>query len=319
MRKYQVKLKLLASRCLLAVMTLVYASGCQMSPCNLSTTISSPITPCCAQFPSAFAPLTLEERQQEWAKELMIAETFAREFDLYRAITGYKRAIILLSEANESRAQQSYYSMIFCYYLGKKYVEAIAAFESSPLTKAGPNFPAYSQLLLMMYDCYFQAKNFERAADILQKIQKFSPETASELEIYEEIVQCRPQEAEIKMAEHLNGCEMQADLGAYFAYKKSPSKARFLNAILPVGQPRSALTSFIINSLFILASYECFKHGYPAAGLITASLETGWYFGGINGAGLEAQEFNNRLYEGVATKVLKKNYCFPFLMFETSF
>ena len=33
-------------------------------------------------------------------------------------------------------------------------------------------------------------------------------------------------------------------------------------------------------------------------------MEIGWYLGGINGAGIEAQELNTRLYEGVGTKIL---------------
>ena len=50
-----------------------------------------------------------------------------------------------------------------------------------------------------------------------------------------------------------------------------------------------------------------------------ASMEIGWYLGGINGAGIEAQELNTRLYEGVGTKILVEKECFPVLMFETTF
>ena len=52
--------------------------------------------------PSAFPPLSSEERQQEWAKELLMGDAFAKECDFYRAITCYKRALILLPSCEES-------------------------------------------------------------------------------------------------------------------------------------------------------------------------------------------------------------------------
>jgi hypothetical protein len=118
---------------------------------------------------------------------------------------------------------------------------------------------------------------------------------------------------------------MEKDFAFYEQFTKSPSKARTLNAILPgagyayVGQKRSAVTSFLINALFTAAAYQFFSRGYTAAGAITASLEMGWYFGGINGAGIEANEYNARIFEGVGRKMLTDHTCFPVLMFETSF
>lgn len=318
------KLKIGLSKCVSALLILA-CTGCQMTTCQLTPTITCPPIPCAVKKPSAFKPLTADELSQDWAKELLIGDTFAHEWDLYRAITSYKRALILLSDNNSERCLQIHYDIILSYYLGKKYLEAVVAFEDSPLGQANPSFPAFNQLLLMMYDCYMQMENESRAEEFFNKIQKYSPETALDLRIYEDLTQGNLCEAQAKVEQHPDFCEIQGDLDLYYKYAKSPSKARQLNAVLPgagyyyIGQKKSALTSFIINTLFILASYECFKHGYPAAGLITLSLETGWYIGGINGAGIEAQEFNNRLFEGVGTKLLKENCCFPVLMFETSF
>jgi len=318
------KLKQGLTKLVLALM-ITACTGCQLTTCQLNPTISCPTVHCAVQNPSAFDPLSSEELEHEWAKELLIGEAFAREWDLYRAITSYKRALILSSEISSSRSLQIHYDIIFCYYVSKKYIEAVASFENSPLTEATPQFPAFNQLLLMMYDSYMQIKNECKAEEFFERIEKFSPETALDLGIYEDLTHSDLCKAQEKITQHPDCCEIEADLGIYYEYMKSPSKARKLNALLPgagyyyVGQKKSAITSFIINTLFILATYECFKHGHPAAGLITASLETGWYVGGINGAGIEAQEYNNRLFEGVATKILKEHYCFPILMFETSF
>ena len=86
-----------------------------------------------------------------------------------------------------------------------------------------------------------------------------------------------------------------------------------------VGQKKAALTAFVINSLFTAAAYQFFAKGYPAAGFITLSFEAGWYFGGINGAGLAAKEYNERLYEVKAKDFMLKERLFPLLTFETSF
>src|SRR5664279_4354323 len=52
--------------------------------------------------PSAFPPLNSEECHSDWGKELRIAYVFAAEQDYYRAITGFKRSLVLLPP-NETR------------------------------------------------------------------------------------------------------------------------------------------------------------------------------------------------------------------------
>lgn len=275
--------------------------------------------------PSAFPPLSTDEKGQDWAKELIIADAFAKECDFYRAITSYKRALILLPPSAIERRLQIDYDLVLCYYLGGKYQEAINIFEASDLSQANPDFPPFNNLLLMIYDCYFLTHQEEKAQCVLEIIRQFSPESADDLLLYQTLKEGEVQTARCLISKHPASEEMQKDFAFYDQFAKSPKKARLLNAVLPgagyyyVGQTRSAMTSFIINALFTAAAYQFFRNGYPAAGAITASIEAGWYLGGINGAGIEAQEFNTRLYEGISRKVLTDNFCFPILMFETSF
>lgn len=310
---------------LLPYIGLAYAcTSCQLTTCKLDPQITFTPPSSFTRQPSAFPPINEEEWKEEWAKELVIGDAFAREWDLYRAITSYKRALILMPKISDRRLQIEY-DIILSYYLGAKYCEAIEAFESSSLTCVNPAFPAFNQLLLMVYDCYLRAGKEEKAAGIYDTIQKFSPETSSDLAIYQSLLEGRLCEAQSEIEQHLCFQTIQPNLDDYYRQIKSPSKARTLNAVLPgagyyyVGQHKTALTAFLINTLFILASYECFHHGYPAAGIITASLESGWYLGGINGAGIAAQEHNNRLYDGMSKNILKDHCFFPVLMFETSF
>ncbi|WP_068467277.1 tetratricopeptide repeat protein [Candidatus Protochlamydia phocaeensis] len=278
-----------------------------------------------SELPSAFSPLSEEEKQQEWARELLMGDAFAREWDFYRAITCYKRALILIPDQAIERRLQLDYDMILCYYLGHKYQEAINIFEASDLIQVNPLFPAFNNLLLILYECYQQTQQEEKAECIWEVINKCSPETAMDLSLFWHLKKGQIEEAQAEVCGHRDFQTMQPDLDLYYQYAKSPTKAKYLNAILPgagyyyVGQRKAAVTSFIINALFTAAAYQFFRHGYPAAGLITASLEMGWYYGGMNGARIEAEEFNNRLYEGVSKKILTDHRLFPVLMFETSF
>lgn len=278
-----------------------------------------------ATLPSAFPSLSPEERKQEWANELLIGDVFARECDFYRAITCYRRAIVLLPPNEIERRLQLDYNLISCYYLGNKYQDALNIFQASDISQANPCFPAFNHLLLIVYDSYLQTGQEDKAECVLEIIRKFSPETADDLLLYQTLKSGEIDTARCLMSQHRHSESIEKDFAFYEQFAKSPRKARALNAILPgagyyyVGQRRSALTSFIINALFTAAAYQFFQHGYPAAGAITTSLEMGWYLGGINGAGIEAQEFNTRLYEGVSRKILTDQLCFPVLMFETSF
>lgn len=275
--------------------------------------------------PSAFPPLTAAERQQDWAKELLIGDMFAHEVDLYRAITCYRRATALIPEDLLERRQQLAYDIVLCYYLGHKYQDAIRAFEDSILIEVGTEFPAFNNLLLILYDSYRAAERCEEADAIFQMIEGCSPETSSDLSLLYFLKEGDLACAEEVISTHRNIEDIEPLIACYKFSIKSPAKARLYNAVLPgagyyyVGQKKSALTSFLINALFTAAAYQFFHHGYYAAGAITASMEAGWYLGGINGAGIEAQVYNRCLYDAMARKVLTTNKLFPVLIFETAF
>ena len=107
--------------------------------------------------------------------------------------------------------------------------------------------------------------------------------------------------------------------------KSRSQKPKTLNAFLPgagylyVGQKQSAMTAFLLNGLFIAAAVHFFNHKQYAAGAITLSFETGWYFGGIYGAGESAKLYNERVYERHAYSVLNQEKLFPLLMLRYGF
>jgi len=268
--------------------------------------------------PTAFPRLSPSEMKDDWGKELHIGQIFAREFDLYRAITSFKRALALVPRNNSERLLQIQYNIVESYYHGQKFQQAIDEFEKGDLAYASPDFPVFGQLLIILYDSYRQLGLEEKSRRIQELINKGNEEIGEKLRLFVAITDA-------------DFCEIQQNpatldfLADYELEKKSVYKAQMLNAVLPgagyyyVGQTNSAVTSFLINALFTAAAYQFYNRGYIAAGVITTSLELGWYLGGINGAGIEANEYNMRLYEDKGKAFMMKQGLFPILMFETSF
>lgn len=275
--------------------------------------------------PDAFPPLTPQERSQEWGREFFLGKHFAKEVDLYRALTCFKRALFLIPLKCTERRLEIEYEIFLAYYVGNKFQDAVDAFERGRLMDVPESFPALNELKIALYDAYTRNNQCERANRILNLIATSNEELAENLLIERAIVDAdfttMMESAEQKECDNY----LSRLLFDYSAQAKSVSKAQTLNAIFPgagyayVGQEKAALTSFLINTLFIAASYQLFNHGYIAAGIITTGLEVGWYFGGINGAGLAAKEYNERLYERVARDTLIDNRLFPVLMLEKAF
>lgn len=274
---------------------------------------------------SAFSPLSPVERMSDWGREMTIAHAFANELDLYRAVSTYKRAEILVPEMDASRKLEIQYDILLCYFLAKHYDEVIDAFEKSNLAHVDKTFPAYRDLLVILYECYREMDFPDKQQRILELIQKTYPDTAEKIQISAAI-----REGDLATLQSYAGQEPKRPyldylLNTYYEKKKSVATAQTLNAFLPgagylyIGQNKSALTAFLLNGLFIAAAVEFFIHDHLAAGIITTGFEAGWYFGGIYGAGEEAKYYNERIYEKTASSVLNETKLFPILMVQYGF
>lgn len=309
-----------------ALFTILLLSGCHPNTCKLEPSIwYCPQPRYIASLCEPFAPLTAQERSQDWGKELQIGLVFAKELDLYRAVTAFKRSLVLLPCTERVRLRQLQYSIILAYYLGNKYQEAIEVFECSDLTDAGPDFPAFKTLLTILQDAYTQEGRCDHAAILMEHMKVHYPDQAIDQAVGH-AVQCGDLSTARILAQDTCRAECIESLASrYCDCAKSPCKAQWLNAILPgagyyyVGQNKSAMTSFVINALFTWAAYEFYHRGYYAAGAITTSLEMGWYFGGINGAGLAAKEYNEHTYNFLGKETLLQCNLFPVLTIQVGF
>lgn len=269
-----------------------------------------------------FKLLSFEEKSKDWAKEFIIAKKFAKDLDLYRAITSFKRAEILIEEEDSSRKQEIQYNILLCYYLGKKYEELIVSFEKSSLCYVDKSFKAFEDLLIILYESYHELKNKEKTKKILELLEESFSDTQKKLALSSALMKA---DVYSLSKDFKNDDNVKQLMSVYEKQKKSVAAAQILNAVLPgsgylyIGQKRSAVTAFLLNASFIYATYECFNKKWNAAGIITASFETGWYFGGIYGAGEQANFYNERLFENLAVPVLNEKKAFPVFFLKYGF
>lgn len=272
--------------------------------------------------PSAFPSLISKDPMQDWEKEAWIGLKFGHELELYPALIAFKRSCFLLDPSEIDKQQQITYYMVLCYYLGKKYLETLAVFETSTLPYISSAFPAYHDLLIILYDSYLKVKNEHKAHQILEYMKPSHPEVVEKLAISEALLKADLKKLTLYQESYP---KIRKLLSCYDQGKKSPNIAQALNVILPgtgyfyLGQIQSGITAFLVNSLCIWASIYSFQHHNYAAGIIFTSVEAGWYFGGIYGAGLEAKTYNERLYEKYALPLIYEEQYFPLLMLKYAF
>lgn len=277
------------------------------------------------QLQPAFPPLTSEEKKEAWGKEYLLGQRFAQDLDFYRAITTFKRAEYLLPDDETERLLEIQYQMLLCYYLGKRYEDAIQAYNHSKLYTTTIVFPAYHDMLIILYECYVETEDEAKAEHTLRTIRRYYPETAKKLELATVMIEGNLYAIERESQQDPSKAYLSEILTEYDAKKKSVKKAQTLNMILPgagylyVGQKQSAITAFLLNGLFIAAAVHFFNKGEIAASVITTSFEAGWYFGGIYGAGESAKLYNERVYEDLAYPTLNRNGLFPVLMLKYGF
>ena len=278
-----------------------------------------------ARLSSAFSSLSPEEKTTDWGKEFTIGRAFAEELDLYRAVSTFKRASFLVPEIQPNRLLEVQYDVLLCYFLGKRYDEAVEAFDRSQLAHVDKSFAAFHDLLLVLYECYRELDIPEKQTRVYELMEKSFPETAEKIKLSRAIREGDLDQVEIFAEGFQQSSYLDHLLENYRTEKKSVAKAQLLNALIPgagyfyIGQRKSAFTALLLNSLFIAASVQFFRHRHVAAGIITAGFEAGWYFGGIYGAGEEAKYYNERLYERNASTVLNEHHLFPTLMMKYEF
>lgn len=257
--------------------------------------------------PSPFPPLSKEEKQTPWGIEYQIAKSFAKNLDLYRAITAFKRSSIL-SPDNHNRKLEIDYQILLSYYFAKRYKEIEQIMEDSPLAQADESFPAFDDLLVILFDTQWNLGREENACRLLEFIETRNKKIYQSL-----LIGSLLREGNSEKLSSLNIKELEI----YTSLQKSSKKAAIFSALLPgsgyfyIGQTQTAITGFLLNILFIASIVSFFKRRLIALGIIFLSLEVGWYGGGIYGAAGQANLYNQRTFEEIVTPIMNKSGYFP--------
>lgn len=300
---------------------LLLLAGCKQPPIPFHPQVRC--SPPADQVKAGLSPFPVFTTPEAVASEQRIGETFAHRRDFYRAITAFQRGEILLRGSDIHRILQLQYEVLLSYYLAQKYTEAFLYFQKSALPQAaGPHFPAWRDMLIIAYDLSCRTGHSDHAKALLTTIRTEDPTLADKLALYSAI-----RTGDLCRAVSLPGASpyFRTLYQCYCNDVKSPSKARFFNALLPgagyvyVEQVNTGITALLVNAVFIGATYQFAKHGLVFPAIIAGSLEVGWYIGGIWGAGRAAAEYNERLFEHYGTKILEQERIYPILMLDYAF
>ncbi len=244
------------------------------------------------------------------AGELMaFADHLFEQGDYYRAITEYER--VLFHHSGHALADRARFQIALAYFKGDKLDQAIKRFRELARDPAGGENSRAA--LLMLGEAQYRKGDLERAAESYAEFLAAFPgdpraegariklglallrkgewqQAAEELRQMPEGVPLRQQALELAAAAE----------GYPGIPRRSPALAGALSTVLPgagqlyVGRPGDALTSFLLNGVFIWATVEAFQQDHDAAGGILLFFETGWYLGNIYNAVSSAHKYNRR-------------------------
>lgn len=269
---------------------------------------------------SNFQPLSSDEIQTDWGSEYRIADGFAKELDLYRAITCYRRASFLVPQDKQDRLHEMQYQTLLGYYLGKRYSDVEKSFTQSSLSQIRNDFSAFHDLLVILDDTYFQLDLPQQRQHVHRLLVDQFPDTANHLEAYFAL-----QTADFPTLKSHQSPAIQTFLSTYQTHQKSPPTAALLNAILPgcgyfyLGMIQTSITAFLVNLLFIAAALYAFRKKAIALAIIVLGFEAGWYMGGVQGGITHGRTYNEALYEAHAKPLMNREGYFPVYQLKNGF
>ncbi len=172
------------SRIILSSILVFLLTGCVQTKSQISPHLSYSVQDkYLKSLHSIFDPLSESEAETRWGQEYALGLAFAKSLDLYRAITCFKRASILIDPTLHQRKSEIEYQIVNCYYLGKRYADAIESFEESTLASTDRTFVAFRDLLIILFDSYMYEDDHERAERMVTALERYFPSDAKKLHL----------------------------------------------------------------------------------------------------------------------------------------
>lgn len=263
-----------------------------------------------------------ENKQIDLAdKQFAFAESLFAEGDYFRAITEFKRFSFFFS--NNSLVEKSTLRIGESFFRAKRWQESVNALTSFTLK--------YPQSIMLPEALYLKGtaeKNMKRWNNALStfneiigtKLNEYSDKALYQIAIIhiemEEWKKARETLSLISPNSPLSASANTISSGLETIDtlpRKSPSVAGTLSAILPgsgllyAERPTDAFVAFLLNSAFICAAIELFRHDNYVAGSIVTFFEVGWYTGTIYSSVNSAYKYNKRTKDTFIMDLIEKS------------
>lgn len=258
-----------------------------------------------------------DDNPGEDARLFHFSESLQTAGDYQRAITEYLRLLSYFPNSPYYLAASK--AVFFCYYQLEEYLAA-ADWGKSLLAQGLLSSQEEAEIKFSLGACYFKLGNFQLARTYLSEVpsgsdDKTLKEKSLLLEGLSYVKQFHWEEAEAAFEQievdsqfvtNAQRCQELSQKGQKLRMKK-PVIAGFLGIIpglgyLYDGYPHTALSSFIVNSLFIWGTTEAFRKDNESLGAMLGVLSFGWYAGNIYGSVISAQRKNMKLKDDLVLK-----------------
>lgn len=254
--------------------------------------------------------------------QLKLGDAFMEEGEYYRAVTEYKKLLILFPDSDQ--ADYALYQMGMAYYQGEDYVKGVTSFSSLEAKYKRSQYLDKAQFYKSL--CFWKLNKLEAARMAFDDLANSCPQSpyaplslmgASLVALQEENVPVSRAKLEELIHRYpdaeaaKNASEAMPLVGEY---QKLPQKSKTLAAILSAIVPGSGymyaghfgdgITAFVINSLWIAGAVTGIQADYYAVAGVLAGVGLPFYFGNIYGSANAAKKWNIRVRRDLRDRVV---------------
>jgi tetratricopeptide (TPR) repeat protein len=245
--------------------------------------------------------------------QLKVADAFMEEGEYYRAVTEFKRFLILFPDSG--RADYALLRTGTAYYEGEEYEQAVRSY--SLLRRKYPSSTYAAKALYQEALSYWKSKQYERARAALDQFADSHPDSdfapiaiiASSLAALDgEKIGLSRTRLDLFLArypDHAASGKVEETLQLLAIYEQAPRKSRvlagFMSAVVPgsgyfyAGQYGDGVMALLVNGLFIASTVIAFGADNSAAAAIMGGIGFPFYLGNIYGAARAADKWNIRV------------------------
>jgi TolA-binding protein/TM2 domain-containing membrane protein YozV len=253
--------------------------------------------------------------------QLKVADAFLEEKEFYRAVTEYKKFLILFPESRQT--DYVFWRLGQAYYQGSEYDQAIISFgnlrDRYGRSFYTPNAIYYEGL------SYWKLKNYNKARSSLEALVREFPdsEAVPESLIASSLVSLDEEDIPASKKSlarfiqgypgHIKAEPAQEALRLLDQYQdrpqKSPAFAGVLSAVLPgagyfyAEHYADGFTALLVNALFIAGTITALHQENYALAAIVGGVGLPFYFGNIYGAANAAKKWNLGVRKDLRDKI----------------